>query len=204
VTPRVAVVHEWLLDYAGSERVLREILEVVPDADLFVLIDRPDQELQAAIPRRARGTTFLQRLPRPKEWLRYYLPLMPFAVGQLDVSSYEIVISSSHAVAKGVKTRDDQLHVSYVHTPMRYAWDMREEYLRAAGIAARAAGRRGSCSSGCAGGTRAAPTASMCSSPIPRTSRSESAERMAAMPRSSTRRSTWPGSRCTRTKTPSI
>jgi len=134
VTPRVAVVHEWLLDYAGSERVLREILEVVPDADLFVLIDRPDQELQAAIPRRARGTSFLQRLPRPKEWLRYYLPLMPLAVGQLDVSSYDIVISSSHAVAKGVKTRDDQLHVSYVHTPMRYAWDMREEYLRAAGV----------------------------------------------------------------------
>lgn len=132
--PRVAVVHEWLLDFAGSERVLREILEVVPAADLFALIDRPDEELRAAIPRRARGTSFLQRVPRPKEWLRYYLPLMPFAVGQLDVSSYDIVISSSHAVAKGVKTRDDQLHVSYVHTPMRYAWELREEYLRAAGL----------------------------------------------------------------------
>jgi hypothetical protein len=134
VSTRIAVVHEWLLDYAGSERVLREILEVVPGADLFVLIDRPDAELAAAIPRRARGTSFLQHLPRPQQWLPYYVPLMPLAVRGLDVSAYDIVISSSHAAAKGVRTRKDQLHVSYVHTPMRYAWDMREDYLRAWGF----------------------------------------------------------------------
>jgi hypothetical protein len=134
VTPRIAVVHEWLLDYAGSERVVREILEVVRGADLFALIDRPDAELAAAIPRRARATSFLQRLPRPRKWLRYYVPLMPAAVRQLDVSHYDVVISSSHAVAKGVRTGRNQLHVSYVHTPMRYAWDLRDEYLRAAGL----------------------------------------------------------------------
>jgi glycosyltransferase involved in cell wall biosynthesis len=132
--PRIAVVHEWLLDYAGSERVLREILEVLPQADLLTLIDRPDDELRAALPRRARATSFLQRMPRPNRWLRYYLPLMPLAIERLDLSAYDIVVSSSHAVAKGVCTRPDQLHVSYVHTPMRYAWDMREEYLRAAGL----------------------------------------------------------------------
>ena len=131
---RVAVVHEWLLDYAGSERVLREILEVVPAADLFVMIERPDAELRAAIPRRARATSLLQHLPRPHKWLRYYVPLMPLAVRGLDVSAYDIVISSSHAVAKGVRTTPRQRHISYVHTPMRYAWDMREEYLRAAGL----------------------------------------------------------------------
>jgi glycosyltransferase involved in cell wall biosynthesis len=134
MSARVAVVHEWLLDYAGSERVVREILEVVPEADLFVLIDRRDEELRSAIPRPARATSFLQRLPRPQQWLRYYVPLMPLAVRGLDVSAYDLVISSSHAVAKGVKTGEGQRHVSYVHTPMRYAWDLREEYLRAAGL----------------------------------------------------------------------
>jgi glycosyltransferase involved in cell wall biosynthesis len=133
-TPRIAVVHEWLLDFAGSERVLRDILEAFPRADLFTLIDRPDEELGAAISRRAHATSFLQRFPRPARWLRYYVPLMPLAVEQLDVSGYDIVISSSHAVAKGVLTGPLQLHVSYVHTPMRYAWEMQHGYLRDAGL----------------------------------------------------------------------
>lgn len=132
--PRIAVVHEWLLDFAGSERVLRDILEVLPQADLFALIDLPDEELKAAIPRRAKAVSFLQRLPDPRRWLRYYVPLMPLAIERLDVSGYDIVVSSSHAVAKGVRTSPRQLHLSYVHTPMRYAWDLRDEYLRAAGL----------------------------------------------------------------------
>ena len=132
--PRIAVVHEWLLDFAGSERVLREILDLYPQADLFALVDLPDEELKAAIPRRAKATSFLQSLPRPRRWLRYYLPLMPLAIEQLDLSGYDIVVSSSHAVAKGVITGPSQLHVSYVYTPMRYAWDLQHEYLRAAGL----------------------------------------------------------------------
>src|SRR5215203_3953962 len=113
--PRIAVVHEWLLDFAGSERVLRDILEVLPHADLFTLIERPDADLRAAIPRRAKATTFLQALPRPKRWLRFYVPLMPLAIEQLDLSGYDLVVSSSHAVAKGVRTRPGQRHLSYVH-----------------------------------------------------------------------------------------
>lgn len=132
--PRIAVVHDWLLDYAGSERVLREILDLLPQADLFALIDLPDEELRCAIPRRAKATSFLQSLPRPRRWLRYYVPLMPLAIEQLDLGSYDIVVSSSHAVAKGVITGPAQLHISYVHTPMRYAWDLQHEYLRAAGL----------------------------------------------------------------------
>ena len=132
--PRIAVMHEWLLDYAGSERVLREILAVVPQADLYALVDLPDEELRQAIPRRAKATSFIQSLPRPRRWLRYYLPLMPLAVKRLDLSGYDIVISSNHAVAKGVSTGPRQMHLSYVHSPMRYAWDLRDEYLRAAGL----------------------------------------------------------------------
>ncbi|MGA7985641.1 MAG: glycosyltransferase family 4 protein [Burkholderiales bacterium] len=132
--PRIAVVHEWLIDYAGSERVLREILELYPQADLFTLIDARDDELRAAIPRPARATSFLQSFPRPRRWLRYYVPLMPLAIEQFDLAGYDIVISSSHAVAKGVITGPAQLHLSYVHTPMRYAWDLQHEYLRAAGL----------------------------------------------------------------------
>lgn len=134
VPPRIAVIHEWLIDYAGSERVLREILELYPEADLFTLIDARDDELRAAIPRPVRATSFLQSLPSPRRWLRYYLPLMPLAVEQFDLAGYDIVISSSHAVAKGVITGPAQLHLSYVHTPMRYAWDLQHEYLRAAGL----------------------------------------------------------------------
>jgi glycosyltransferase involved in cell wall biosynthesis len=133
-SPRIAVVHDWLLDFAGSERVLREILDVFPQADLFALIDRPDEELRAEIPRRAKATTFLQCLPSPRRWLRYYVPLMPLAIEQLNVSGYDVVVSSSHAVAKGVITGPSQLHLSYVHTPMRYAWDLQHEYLRSAGL----------------------------------------------------------------------
>ena len=92
------------------------------------------QELKQAIPRRTKATSFLQSLPRPRRWLRYYVPLMPLAIEQLDLSGYDIVISSSHAVAKGVITGPRQLHLSYVHTPMRYAWDLQHEYLRASGL----------------------------------------------------------------------
>ena len=127
---RVAIVHEWLIDYAGSERVLKEILALLPGADLFTLIDRPDEDLRRAIPRRAKATTFLQSLPNPRRWLPYYVPLMPFAVEQLDVSGYDVVLSSSHTAAKGVITGPDQLHISYVHSPMRYAWDLQHQYLR--------------------------------------------------------------------------
>ena len=134
-SPRVAVVHEWLLDYAGSERVLREILDLYPEADLFALIDSRDAELRAAISRPTKATSFLQSFPRPRQWLRYYVPLMPLAVEQFDLAGYDIVISSSHAVAKGVITGPSQLHLSYVHTPMRYAWDLQHEYLRSAGLA---------------------------------------------------------------------
>ncbi len=131
---KVAIVHEWLETYAGSERVLEQLLEIFPQADIFAVCDfLPDAErgfLKGKVP----TTSFIQRLPRARKWFRYYLGLMPLAVEQFDLSGYDLVISSSHAVAKGVLTGPATLHVSYVHSPMRYAWDLQHQYLRQAGL----------------------------------------------------------------------
>lgn len=127
---KVAVIHDWLTVYAGSERVLEQILLCYPDAILFSVIDFLPNEQRSFIEGRRPLTTFIQRLPLASTKYRSYLPLMPLAVEQLDLSGYDIVISSNHAVAKGVLTGPDQLHISYVHSPMRYAWDLQHQYLR--------------------------------------------------------------------------
>ncbi len=130
---RVAIVHEWLETYAGSERVVRELLAMFPDAELFALVDfLNDEDREKLFFKRAR-TSFLQGLPWARRRFRAYLPLMPLAIEQLDVSDYDIVISSSHAVAKGVLTGPDQIHICYCHTPIRYAWDLQHQYLRQSG-----------------------------------------------------------------------
>ena len=129
---RVAIVHEWFECYAGSERVVEQLLEVFPHADLFALVDfLPDGERGFLGGRRAR-TSFIQKLPGARKRFRGYLPLMPLAIEQFDLSGYDLVISSNHAVAKGVITGPSQVHVSYVHTPIRYAWDLQHEYLSGA------------------------------------------------------------------------
>ena len=127
---RVAVVHEWLVDFAGSERVLAEILACFPEADLFSLVDSLGPADRQRIGGKQATTTFITRLPfaRRRPWA--YLPLLPIAIEQLDLSAYDLIISSSHAVAKGVIAGPNQVHVSYVHSPMRYAWDLQREYLR--------------------------------------------------------------------------
>jgi glycosyltransferase involved in cell wall biosynthesis len=128
---RIAVVHDWLVDFAGSERVLAEILRCLPQADLYALIDHMPASERAPLDGRRARTTFLQDMPGVATHLPWYLPLMPFAIEQLDLTGYDLVVSSSHAVAKGVIVSPDALHLSYVHSPMRYAWDQQFEYLRA-------------------------------------------------------------------------
>lgn len=131
---RIAIVHDWLISYTGAERVLEQLLLMYPEADLFAVCDFvPDGErhfLHGHEP----ITTFIQKLPGARRHYRSYLALMPLAIEQLDMSAYDIVISSSHAVAKGVLTGPDQLHISYVHTPIRYAWDLQHQYLRQSGM----------------------------------------------------------------------
>jgi glycosyltransferase involved in cell wall biosynthesis len=132
---KVALVHEWFVDYSGSERVVEQIVEVFPQADLFAVIDCLPQHLRGFIKNKPVTTTFIQRLPGAARRYRSYLPLMPLAIEQLDLSAYDLVISSAHAVAKGVLTGPNQLHVSYIHSPMRYAWDLQHQYLRESGLA---------------------------------------------------------------------
>ncbi len=130
---RVAIVHDWLVTYAGSERVLEQLLAVYPQADIFSLIDFVPAEQRGFLCGKTVRTSFLQNLPLARTRYRAMLPLMPLAVEQFDLTGYDLVISSSHCVAKGVITGPDQLHVSYVHTPARYAWDAQTEYLGSSG-----------------------------------------------------------------------
>ena len=120
----VGFVHDWLPVYAGAERVLEQMIHVFPDASVYSLIDFIAEEERGFLQGRPVETSFLQHLPFAKRGYRYYLPLAPFAIEQFDLSDHEVVVSSSYAVAKGVLTRADQLHVSYVHSPIRYAWDL--------------------------------------------------------------------------------
>lgn len=130
----VAIVHDWLVTYAGAERVLEQILALYPEADLFAVCDFLPENDRRFLYGRTPHTTFIQGLPFVRRRYRAYLPLMPLAIEQLDLSGYDVVISSSHAVAKGVIVGPDQLHVSYVHSPIRYAWDLQHQYLHAAGL----------------------------------------------------------------------
>jgi glycosyltransferase involved in cell wall biosynthesis len=132
--PKVALVHEWFYTYAGAEKVLEVMLKEFPDADVFGLIDRLPPRHRAGLQGKPVQTTILQKIPFVQHIYKRLLPIMPFAIEQLDLSQYDLVISNSHAVAKGVITSARQLHISYCYTPMRYAWDLQEQYLRESGI----------------------------------------------------------------------
>lgn len=131
---RIAIVHDWLVTYAGAERVLASLINIWPEADLFAVIDFMSDEDRVHLHGKVATTTFIQNLPNARKRYQRYLPLMPLAIEQLDLSAYDLIISSSHAVAKGVLSGPDQLHVSYVHSPIRYAWDLQHQYLREAGL----------------------------------------------------------------------
>ena len=126
---RIAVVHDWLYTLGGAERVLQGILACCPTADLFCLFDVLPEADRRQIGYSKSVGSFLQRMPFIARRHRMYLPLMPIAIEQLDLRGYDLIISSSYAVAKGVLTGPDQLHLSYVHSPMRYAWDLQHQYL---------------------------------------------------------------------------
>ncbi len=131
---KIAVVCDWLVTYAGAERVLEQILRCYPDADLFAVVDFVPQGQRGFLMDKPVTTTCIQRYPFARRLYQKYLFRMPLAIEQLDLSGYDLVISSSHAVAKGVLTGPDQLHLCYIHTPIRYAWDMQEQYLRESGL----------------------------------------------------------------------
>ncbi|KXU91121.1 glycosyl transferase [Paraburkholderia monticola] len=129
---KVAIVHDWLVARGGAERVLAQIIECFPDADLFSIVDFLED--RKALAGKPVTTSFIQRLPFARTRYRSYLPLMPLAIERFDLSSYDLIISSSCAVAKGVPVGPEQTHISYVHSLMRYAWDLQHQYLREANL----------------------------------------------------------------------
>ncbi|WP_175073504.1 glycosyltransferase family 4 protein [Terribacillus sp. AE2B 122] len=129
---KVAIVHDWLVTYAGAERVLEKMLDVYPDADLYSTVDYLED--RAFIKNKKVHTTFIQNLPFSKKKYRSYLPLMPLAIEQFDFSEYDLIISSSHAVAKGIITGPQQKHICMCYSPIRYAWDLQHQYLKETGL----------------------------------------------------------------------
>lgn len=131
---KIAIVHDWLVAYTAAERVLAALFRIWPEADLFAVIDFFSDEDRAQLGGKRATTTFIQRLPWAKSHYPHYLSLMPLAIEQLDLSAYDLIISSSHTVAKGVLSGPDQLHISYVHSPLSHAWDPQHQYVQEAGL----------------------------------------------------------------------
>jgi len=124
---KTAIVHDWLTGMRGGEKVLAAILELYAEADLFTLIHNSGS-VSEEIEKHKIHTSFIDRLPFKGQHYRYYLPLFPTAIELFDFKEYDLIISTSHCVAKGVRTPPNTLHISYIHSPMRYVWDMYEEY----------------------------------------------------------------------------
>ncbi len=131
---KVALIQDWLTVIGGSEYVFKEIASLFPEADIYTLVAREETIKSLGLEQHKVTTSFIQKLPFAKTKYRNYLPLFPLAVEQFDLSSYDLIISSSHAVAKGVLTHSGQVHVCYCHSPMRYAWDLYHQYIKESGL----------------------------------------------------------------------
>lgn len=130
---KVAIIHDWLTTWAGAEKALAELLNCFPQAEVFTTVNFLDQDAIPALQRHVIHTSFIQRMPFARKRYRQYLPLMPLAVEQFDLKGFDLIISSSHAVAKGVISDPNAVHICYCYSPMRYAWDMQHQYLRQSG-----------------------------------------------------------------------
>nr|WP_314071292.1 glycosyltransferase family 4 protein [uncultured Campylobacter sp.] len=129
------LIHDWFSTYAGAEKCIESFTDIWDDFEIYSLIDFLSGTDRDKILKGKRAhTSFIQKLPFAKDKYRNYLPLFPLAIEQFDLSGYDVVLSSSHAVAKGVLTHSNQLHIAYVHTPIRYAWDLYHQYLRESGL----------------------------------------------------------------------
>jgi glycosyltransferase involved in cell wall biosynthesis len=131
---KVAIVQEWLTTIGGSEKVVVEICNIFPDADLFTLVAIDETVEKLGLQNHRLTTSFIQKMPFAQTKWRSYLALFPLAIEQFDLSEYDLVISSSHSVAKGVLTTSNQVHVCYCHSPIRYAWDLHHRYLKESGL----------------------------------------------------------------------
>lgn len=133
---RVALIHYWMVNHGGGERVLDALAELFPQADIFVVVAKAST-VSAEVRRHKLTTSFVQHLPGSSRYYRHFLPLYPLALESFDLSDYDLVISHESAPAKGVITRPDACHICYSSSPMRYIWDMYHEYRRAMGVVTR-------------------------------------------------------------------
>jgi glycosyltransferase involved in cell wall biosynthesis len=131
---KVAIVHDWIIDIGGAERCLESIYSLYPLSDVYTLIASEQSAVSLGIDTKRITSSFIKKLPKAKRKYRNYLPFFPFAIEQFDLSGYDVVISSSHSVAKGALTDSNQLHICYCHTPVRYAWDMYHQYMKDNGL----------------------------------------------------------------------
>lgn len=136
--PRVAIVHDWFRTWSGSEAVVAELCRLFPDAPIFALFADPEI-VKRHLPGRTVTTTSLQRRALRRKNHRALFPFFPMAAESIDLRGFDVVVSSSHSVAKGVITGPDQLHITYCHSPMRWAWDLQEQYLSNLGLRAKIA-----------------------------------------------------------------
>lgn len=130
---KVAIVHDWMTLKGGGESCVEQLMDLYRQADLFCVVDFLPKNERGFLAGRTITTSFIQRLWGARKRYRSYLPLMPIAIEQLDVTGYDLVISTNSAVAKGVITGPDQVHICYTFSPIRYAWDLQETYLRESG-----------------------------------------------------------------------
>ncbi|RME57183.1 glycosyltransferase family 4 protein [Candidatus Parcubacteria bacterium] len=129
---KVAIVHYWLVGMRGGEKVIEQLCELFPQADIFTHV-YDEGAVSETIRKHHVNTTFINRLPKAKSMYQSYLPLMPLALEQLDLRGYDLVISSESGPSKGVLTDPEAVHICYCHTPMRYIWDMYQDYYRNSG-----------------------------------------------------------------------
>jgi glycosyltransferase involved in cell wall biosynthesis len=129
-----AIIYDRLDGYGGGERVLEQQIALFPDADVFASIDILSEQDRGFLQGKIPITSFAQRWPLVRKNHRHFLLLLMFAMEQFDLGEYELVLSGSASIAKGVLTGPDQLHIAYVHSPMRYAWDLQHQYLREANL----------------------------------------------------------------------
>lgn len=131
---KICFIHDWLTTFGGAEQVLKALLELWPHTPVYTLIANEKGNCREIIDSTHVTASFINKLPLAKRKHRAFLPIMPWAIERFDLSDYDVIISDSHAIAKGVRTTAKQLHISYVHTPIRYAWDMQDAYLAQAGL----------------------------------------------------------------------
>ena len=130
---KTAVIHDWLIKPGGGENVLEEILEIFP-SPVYTLVYNKERMGNSKICKHPISTSFIQKLPKSRTSHQLYLPLFSYAIEQFDLSEYDLILSSSHCVAKGVLTTNDQLHICYCNTPVRYAWDLYHQYMEEANL----------------------------------------------------------------------